>query len=299
MSAGDEIYGAIEGGGTKVVCALGNARGELLESTRIVTGTPQRTLGDVFEYFAAAKRRAGPLRALGVGWFGPLELRIASPQFGYVSATPKPGWSRFDLHGTLSRHFNLPVYLDTDVNVAALAENRWGAARELKSMAYVTVGTGIGAGLIQHGLPVHGLMHPEFGHVMVRRHAEDTFAGVCPFHGDCLEGLACGPAIRARIGRPLNEAPPDHPIWSIEADYLGQLAALLALTHASERIVMGGGVMENAALLPATRIRMLAWLAGYLAPPEIGQRDYLCAPALGRESGIRGALALALATTPD
>lgn len=295
----DELFGAIEAGGTKFICAVGNAEGTLLESVRVETRDPRATLADVFEYFAAAERRHGPLRGYGVGAFGPLELRPQAAQFGFVTTTPKAGWQYFDLHGSLRRHFGRTVVLDTDVNAAALGEMRWGAGRHFKTLAYVTVGTGIGAGIVQHGLAVHGLMHPELGHVMVRRHPTDTiFAGICPFHGDCLEGLAAGPAIVARTGRSLLEARPDDPIWSIEADYLGQLAAVLVLTHSPERILFGGGVMQDhPRLFGRTHAGMLDWLRGYLPHPELADPSYIQPPGLGQQAGIYGALALILSAT--
>ncbi len=289
------FYGAIEAGGTKFVCGIGTDAGVLLESVRIDTRDPATTLAAVFDYFAAARQRRGPLRAVGVGSFGPVDLQRRSPTYGCITNTPKPGWAQFDLLGTLGRQLAVPMSIDTDVNVAALAEARWGACQQLQSLAYVTVGTGIGAGIVHDGRTVRGLIHPEMGHVMVRKHPGDhEFRGICPYHGDCLEGLACGPAIVARTGQTLECAAPTQPIWEIEADYLGQLAALLALSHSCERIVFGGGVMHNTALLGRLHERMLKWLGGYLPHTALAQPDYICAPALGDRAGVMGALALAL-----
>lgn len=289
------LYGAIEAGGTKFVCGIGTEAGVLLESVRIDTRDPATTLSAVFDYLAAARRRQGPLRAVGVGSFGPLDLQRRSPGYGCITNTPKAGWGQFDLLGTLGRQLAVPVSIDTDVNAAALAEARWGAGQQLQSLAYVTVGTGIGAGIVHDGRTVRGLIHPELGHVMVRRHPSDhEFRGICPYHGDCLEGLACGPAIVARTGQTLERAAPTQPIWAIEADYLGQLAALLVLSHSCERIVFGGGVMHNTALLGRLHERMLVWLGGYLAHAALAQPEYICAPALGDQAGVMGALALAL-----
>jgi fructokinase len=217
-----------------------------------------------------------------------LDLRPASPTFGYITTTPKSGWAQTDLVGTLRRGLSLPVYLDTDVNAAALAERRWGAGQQLDSLAYVTVGTGIGGGILHRGRPVHGLMHPEIGHIFVRRHAADPdFAGICPFHGDCLEGLACGPAIRARLGHPLSEARPADPIWDIEADYLGQLCAQLVLNHSPQRILIGGGVMQQERLLAGIGERMRHWLGGYVALPELANPQYVCAPGSVPRQGLK------------
>jgi fructokinase len=280
---------------TKFICAVGDHEGHLLDETRIETRDPEGTLGEVCRYFGAAARRFGELTALGVGAFGPLDLNSRSPTFGFITSTPKSGWKNTDLAGFLCEGTGKPVHLDTDVNGAALGELRWGAGRDLDSLAYVTVGTGIGAGVVHHGRPVHGLVHPELGHVFVRRHAADSeFAGICPFHGDCLEGLASGAAIVARTGRTLDDMPPTHPMWSIEADYLGQLCALLVLAHSPQRIVIGGGVMRQG-MYAGIAERMLNWLNGYVVAPELRDPLYITAPGLGGYAGIRGALSLAIA----
>jgi fructokinase len=293
MSSAQPLYAAIEAGGTKFVCAIGDSTGRILDQTRIETRAPSLTLTDVLAYFAAAERKFGRLNALGVGAFGPVDLRPSSATFGFITSTPKPGWRNTDLAGVLRRGLNRPVYIDTDVNAAALGELRWGAGQGLESLVYVTVGTGIGMGAVHHGRAVHGLMHPEIGHIFVRRHSLDQdFAGVCPFHGDCLEGLACGPAIVARIGHPLDEAAPAEPIWAIEADYLGQLCATLVLSHSPERILMGGGVMREQLYAPV-QARMLFWLNDYIQVDEIKSAGYISAPGLGATSGIKGALSLA------
>ncbi len=288
------LYGAVEAGGTKFICAVGKADGAILDEIRVETRDPDATLTDVCRYFAAAEHRHGELEALGVGAFGPLDLQARSPTFGFITSTPKPGWQNTDLAGILRRSLNRPVYLDTDVNGAALGELRWGAGQNLDSLAYVTVGTGIGVGVVHHGRPVHGLMHPELGHILVRRHpADSSFAGICPYHGDCLEGLACGAAIVARTGRGLKDAPPADPIWAIEADYLGQLCALLVLAHSPQRIVIGGGVM-HARMYAGIQERMLQWLHDYIVAEELHGPHYVTAPGLGGAAGIKGALSLAM-----
>lgn len=290
------LYAAIEAGGTKFVCAIGTADGVLLERTRFPTGDPHSTLAEARAFFAAAASRHGPLRALGIASFGPLELDPRSPRYGRLLRTPKPGWHDADLLAPLVP-LGIPIALDTDVNAAALAESVWGAGRGLDTLAYVTVGTGIGGGGVVHGRPLHGLMHPELGHIHPRRHPLDAgFAGICPHHGDCLEGLANGPAIVARLGHELGEAANDHPIWDIEADYLGQLCAQLALTLSPRRIVLGGGVMQHARLFAPVRERAQHWLGGYLARDEVesGIDDYIVAPGLGDLSGVLGALRLAV-----
>jgi fructokinase len=295
ISTADALYGAIEAGGTKFVVAVAHATGAILNQSRIETRDPAATLADVFDFFRAAERAAGAVEAFGVGSFGPLELRRGAPGYGFITNTPKPGWRNTDLLGTLQRSFARPVGFDTDVNAAALAELRWGGGRHLQSLAYVTVGTGIGGGMIHHGQPVHGLMHPEIGHVRVLRHPTDSlFAGVCPFHGDCLEGLASGPAILARTGRSLADTRPNDPIWGIEADYLGQLCAQLVLMHSPQRIFLGGGVMQHQRLYGEIADRMRHWLGGYLPHEELQSENYVVPPALGANVGVMGALALAV-----
>ncbi len=288
-------YGAVEAGGTKFICAIGDQDGRILDEIRIETRDPNATLSDVCRYFGAVGNKFGMLQALGVGAFGPLDLKPTSPTFGHITTTPKPGWRNFDIAGVLKRGIDRPVYLDTDVNGAALGELRWGAAQHLESVAYVTVGTGIGVGVVHHGRPVHGLMHPELGHIFVRRHPGDSgFMGICPFHGDCLEGVACGAAIVARTGRALKDAPPTDPIWAIEADYLGQLCANLVLSHAPQRILIGGGVMQGR-LYAAIHERMLYWLHDYIKAEGLQSSHYISAPGLGSHAGIKGALSLAIA----
>jgi len=295
LSTAESLYGGIEAGGTKFICALGNGRGEILHEARIDTQDPAMTLAPVFRFFDAAETQYGPIKAFGVAAFGPLELRRESPRYGFITNTPKPGWANTDLLGIVQREVRRPVGFDTDVNGAALAEWRWGAGQQLESLVYVTVGTGIGAGVIHHGRPVHGLMHPEIGHIYVRRYPGDTeFAGICPFHGDCLEGLACGPAILARTGHALSQAGSSDAIWEIEADYLGQLCAQLVLMHSPQRIFLGGGVMHHARLFTGIRARMQHWLNGYVPHDELQAADYITPPGLGSATGIRGALALAI-----
>jgi fructokinase len=295
MGGTDSLFGAIEAGGTKFILAVGDRQGGILKESRIETRDPASTLREVLNFFAAAEAQLGRIRAFGIGAFGPVDLRPESPRFGFITTTPKPGWQNTDLLGILRRELQRPFGIDTDVNAAAIAEFRWGAGRGLRSLVYVTVGTGIGGGVIHHGRPVHGLMHPEIGHVPVRRHAADaSFAGICPYHADCLEGLANGPAILVRTGRPLSEAAADAAIWDIEADYLGQLCAQLVLMHSPQRILLGGGVMHGARLFGGIRRHMLHRLAGYVQEAALEAADYVTSPGLGDAAGIKGALALAM-----
>jgi fructokinase len=296
------VYGAVEAGGTKFVVALGNERGEILEQNRFPTAEPASTLAATCAWLRRKNQEAGHfLTAIGVASFGPVELDKSSARYGCIGRTPKPGWSGTDIAGVLAREFMCPIGFDTDVNAAALAERRWGAARDVDHLVYLTIGTGIGGGVIVNGVAIHGLMHPEIGHLYPRRHPLDEFGGVCPFHRDCVEGLASGPAILARTGSSLQQLDPAHAQWQIEADYLGQLCAQLVVSTSPRRIVMGGGVMAQTSLLRPIRQRMRHWLGGYIDRSEIlvDADHYVVAPQLGDRSGVLGALVLAMDAAAD
>ncbi len=289
------LFGAVEAGGTKFVCAIADESGTLHAEARFPTTDPESTLARVCDFFKAQRMDFAPA-ALGVACFGPVVLERQSARYGFIGNTPKAGWSNTDVAAMLARELRCPVGFDTDVNAAALAEHRWGAARDSASLVYLTVGTGIGGGVLIEGAPLHGLMHPEIGHIRPRRHELDPkFAGVCPFHGDCLEGLASGPAIVARTGSELQHLDATHVQWEIEADYLGQLCAQLVLTVSPQRIILGGGVMTER-LFPLVRQRTLHWLGGYVDRREILEdiERYIVPPALGNRAGVLGALCLAL-----
>lgn len=288
------LFGGVEGGGTKFICAVGRSDGSLAESVSVRTSDAATTLAACTEFFRHARDRHGAIAALGVACFGPIQLRPGAPDFGCLLATPKPGWSGVDVLTPLRAALGVPVALDTDVGAAAQAEWQLGAGRGLGSLAYVTAGTGIGGACVP--LPGARLMHAEMGHVPLRRDARDAgFVGVCPFHGDCAEGLASGPAIRARWNMDLEALPDGHPGRDVIAGYLGQLAATIALTLAPECIVFGGGVMNDPSMLARTRTAMRRYLGGYAAAlRESTDFDaYLRAPGLGADSGIAGALLLA------
>ncbi|MGH8327177.1 MAG: ROK family protein, partial [Steroidobacteraceae bacterium] len=294
------LYGAIEAGGTKILCAAGHGPVEIPEDCRavIATGAPAATLAAVAEFFERVTRRHGTLAAIGIAAFGPVDLDIRSSTWGRILATPKPGWSDVSFVAPLER-FGCPIAIDTDVNAAALAEARLGAGAGLGSLAYVTVGTGIGGGVVVADRTIKGLLHPEMGHIRVARDPRDgDFPGVCPFHGDCLEGLASGPAVTARWQVHAESLPERHPGREVLGGYLGQLAATIALMVSSERIVFGGGVVSGGRLLPFIRRAASEWLGGYL-PVEArggGFDRYITAPGLGDSAGIAGAFLLAMQT---
>lgn len=289
------LYGAVEGGGTKFVCAVGTSAG-VLQSTSIPTMDPATTLAACVSFFRESQASIGPLRRLGVACFGPVALDRDAADFGHLLDTPKPGWSGAAIVQPLQEGLQLPVVLDTDVGAAALGEWRLGAGRGLGSLAYVTVGTGIGAEIAPRNPHASRIAHAEMGHIPVRRDPRDQgFAGSCPFHGDCLEGLASGSAVQARWGCRLEDLPQGHEGRPIIAGYLGQLAAVLALVVSVKRVVFGGGVMQDEAMLPLIRDALHGWLRGYVTP--LGRREgldeYLVAPSLGSNSAIAGALLMA------
>jgi fructokinase len=290
------LLGAIEAGGTKFVCAVGRPSGELVDETRVPTGAPADTMEQVFAFF----RNHAPVAAIGIGAFGPLQLDRRSPQFGFITNTPKTAWRQFDLLGSVRRALQIPVVVDTDVNAAALAEARWGAAAGFRTFMYVTVGTGIGAALLVGGKPFQGLTHPEMGHIRIPHDVSvDPFPGVCPYHGDCLEGLASGPALEARWKTPPSALPFDHPAWAIEADYLALACANWICTLSPERIVLGGGVMVPE-LFASVRSRVERLLNNYIDVPELaeGLEQYILPSSLQGRSGVLGALILAAEGCP-
>jgi fructokinase len=291
------LYASIEAGGTKFVCAVGTGPQDLRAVTSFPTTTPDETLGRAIDFVREQQvLLAQPVSALGVACFGPVDLRKGSPTYGHITSTPKPGWRGTDVVGTFQHALDIPVAFDTDVNGAALAEHEWGAGQGLDPVVYVTVGTGVGAGAMVNGRLLHGLLHPEVGHVMVRRHPDDSFPGRCPFHGDCVEGLAAGPAVEERWQRPPAELGEVHDeAVAIESWYLAQLATMLTYLLSPERIVFGGGVTKLAGLLPALRTNAASIMNGYVDVPaattEIDR--YIVAPGLGDRAGILGGLALA------
>lgn len=283
------MFAGIEAGGTKFVCGVGTGPDDLRFSS-VPTTTPVETMARVGEYF----RSAGSVTAAGIASFGPVDLDEGSPGFGSITATPKLPWRNFNLKQAVEEALGVPAAFDTDVNAAALAEWTWGAAQGIDDFVYLTVGTGIGGGAMVNGRLVHGLVHTEMGHIHVPHDwGRDPFAGACPYHGDCLEGLASGPAIEKRWGIGGDALGPDHAAWGLEAEYLALAVANFACTLSPKVVIMGGGVMSNGEVLPRVRRRVRELLNGYICAPVIDSDEYVVAPGLGGRSGVLGALALA------
>jgi fructokinase len=297
MSAESSIlFGGVEGGGTKFVCAVGDEQGKILSETRFPTTTPDETLAGVVDYFKEQSQSLGPLTSIGVASFGPLDPRPASDTFGRILPTPKSGWTNADIVGPLRETFDVPIAFDTDVNGAALGEWRWGAAQGLNTFIYLTIGTGIGGGGMINGKLMHGLLHPEMGHIpLPRDETLDPFTGNCPFHGDCFEGLASGPAIEKRWGQKAETLPVDHPAWDLEAHYIALALHSFICTLSPQRIIIGGGVAQQPQVMPLIRQKTQASLNGYVQSPAILEHidTYIVPPELGKQAGVLGAIALA------
>jgi fructokinase len=290
-----DLFAGIEAGGTKWICMIAAHPEDVRASTRFPTTLPQETIDKAID-FINMHTQPGELKGLGIGSFGPLDLDPKSPTYGYLTTTPKPGWANVDLINSFQKAFDLPIGFDTDVNAAALGEARWGAAQRLTDFVYLTVGTGIGGAGMVNGELIHGLVHPEMGHVRIPHDKEqDPFPGVCPYHGDCLEGLATGLAIEARWGERGEELPPEHPAWQLEAHYLALGVANLITTLSPQRVILGGGVMEQEQLFPLVRKGVQYILGNYIAANEILEKieQYIVPAGLGPQAGVLGAIALA------
>lgn len=286
-----KLYGGVETGGTWCVCALGTGPEDIHAEDQFPTTSPQETLERIIAFFAT---RPTP-STVGIGSFGPVDVERSSPTWGHVTTTPKPGWQHTPVATVVGERLGVPVAFDTDVTAAALGEHRWGAGRELPSLCYLTVGTGIGAGLIIDGRPVRGLVHPEVGHLRIPRDARDSFVGVCPAHGDCWEGLASGTALSERWSARAEQLPDDHEAWDLEAEYLALGILAIVCVASPHLVVAGGGVMDRPGLRESVSRRLRELLNGYLATPLLAERidDFVVAPALGDRAGVLGALALA------
>ena len=286
-----KLYGALEAGGTKMVCAVGDENGQILERVSIPTGTPADTMPPMADFF-----RGKGISALGIGCFGPVDLNRSSKTWGYITSTPKLAWQNYNIAGAFREALQVPIGFDTDVNAAALGEATWGCTRDVASSIYVTVGTGIGAGVIVNGKPLHGMLHPEAGHLLMPRHPDDPLAeGCCPFHGSCLEGLAAGPSLEKRWGVRGAELTDRKEVWEMEAWYLGRAMANYILLLSPERIVLGGGVMHQPSLLGLVRQETAKALNGYLQAERLADMEhYIVGVSLNDNQGVMGAIKLAM-----
>jgi fructokinase len=287
------LYGGIEAGGNKYLCAVGTGPDDLQTETTIPTTSPDETISQVIAFF---RQHAESLKAIGIGSFGPVDLNPTSPAYGHITTTPKAGWENTNVAGLIQRALGVPVLFDTDVNAAALGEQRWGVAQGLDTFIYLTVGTGIGGGGMVNGQLMHGLVHPEMGHIRVPHNWDkDAFPGICSYHGDCLEGLASGPALERRWLQPPETLPPDHPAWELEAEYLAFAVVNFIYILSPQRIIIGGGVMKQEKLLPLVRENVRRLLNNYALMPEItgNLESYIVLPGLGQKAGVLGAIALA------
>ncbi|WKZ46709.1 MAG: ROK family protein [Anaerolineales bacterium] len=291
-----KLFGGIEGGGTKFNCIVGTSPDDIRREARFPTTTPNETLDEAIRFFQQAEADFGNLTALGIACFGPLDVQPASPTFGFILPTTKPHWSNFNILGKLKSAFDIPIALDTDVNGAAFGEWTWGAAQGLDTFIYLTIGTGVGGGAMVNGKLVHGLLHPEMGHIRIPHDIQrDPYEGWCPFHKDCFEGLASGPAMEARWGQKAETLPPNHPAWDLEAHYIALALANFIVTLSPQRIIFGGGVSTQSFIFPMIRQKVLENLNGYVQSPAVNEKinEYIVPPALGYRSGMLGAIALA------
>ena len=292
----NKLFGGIEAGGTKFVCAIGTSPDDLREVARFPTTTPEQTFAQVIKYFQKQAAAGNAIQSLGIASFGPVDVHPESETFGYITSTPKPGWRNADFVGPMKAALQVPVAFDTDVNVAAMGEQTWGAAQGLETFIYLTIGTGIGGGGFMNGKMMHGLLHPEMGHIRIPHDLKkDPYPGCCPFHGDCFEGLASGPAIQARWNMAGNKLPADHPAWLLEAEYLAYALVNYICTMSPQKIILGGGVMDQESLFPLIRLKVKTLLNDYVDAEAIRSQidQYIVPPALGNQAGVLGAIALA------
>ncbi|WP_404337755.1 ROK family protein [Sphingomonas sp. MMS12-HWE2-04] len=291
-----DLFAALEAGGTKMICAVANADGDVLAQARIATTTPDQVFDAIAAFYRAQREEHGPIRAGGIASFGPLDLDPASASHGHLTRTPKPGWSSVDMLGRFTDIVGAPSRIDTDVNCAAMAEATRGAGQGLDRLCYMTVGTGIGVGLFERAALHPPVAHAEVGHIRVSRAPGDDFAGICPSHQDCVEGLACGPAMKARWSRSAEDLPADHPAWDYAAHYIAAICVNLTYIARPQRIILGGGVLEHGALYPAVRRQFGAMTAGYaLDRHSADVETFICPPVL-QDPGLVGAIELARAT---
>jgi len=292
----NKLFGGIEAGGTKFVCMAGTDPDNIDREVRFPTTSPQETINQVIEFFSPYYQQ-NQLLGIGIGSFGPVDLQKSSSKYGYITSTPKPGWQNTNLCGEIAKAINVPIVFDTDVNAAAFGELYWSGAKEvLDPFVYVTVGTGIGVGVVANQSPIHGLVHTEGGHMLIPQDKSlDPFDGICPYHKNCLEGLASGPAIKARWNLSAQDLPDNHPAWDLEARYIALAICNIVMMYSPMRIVVGGGVAQHPGLLDSIREKTLSLVNNYVQSDILINHisDYIVTPALGNQSGVLGAIALA------
>lgn len=286
-----KYYGALEAGGTKMVCAIGDETGRILERVSIPTRTPAETMPEMIEFF-----RQHEIAALGIGCFGPVDLDKKSPTYGYITSTPKLAWQNYPIVAEFEKALGVPVGFDTDVNAAALGEATWGCTRDVENSIYITIGTGVGVGVIVNGKPYHGMIHPEGGHILLSRHPQDPMVGSgCPFHENCMEGLAAGPALEKRWGVKGAELSERSEVWELEAWYIGQAVTDYIMILSPQRIILGGGVMHQDCLLPMVRREVARQVGGYIRGKGMEDLDrYIVGVSLNDNQGVMGAVKLAM-----
>ncbi len=284
------LYGALEAGGTKMVCAIGDENGKIIEQISVPTVTPDKTMPAIIEYFKDKE-----IKALGVACFGPVDVNTASPTYGYILNTPKPAWGNYDIVGTLKKALNCPIGFDTDVNGSLLGEVTWGSAKGLTDVVYITIGTGIGGGILSGGNVVHGMLHPEMGHMKLIPVPGDNFPGRCPFHANCFEGMASGPAINDRWGASAGKLTDRDEVWELESEYIAQAVSNLIFIMSPQKVILGGGVMHQMQLFPLIRKKVIEKVSGYIDTAELRDMDsYICPAGLNDDQGIMGAVKLAM-----
>lgn len=282
--------GALEAGGTKMVCAIGDEKGNILDRISLPTQKPEETIPKIIDYF-----RDYDIKALGIGCFGPIDLKKESKTYGYITTTPKLDWRNYDIVGAFKETLQVPIGFDTDVNASALGEATWGITQGMENSIYITIGTGIGTGIIVGGKLLHGMLHPEAGHILINRHKEDPYEGKCPYHKSCFEGLASGPAIEMRWGEKAYELTLRQDVWEMEAYYIAQAIVNYILILSPQRIVLGGGVMHQEHLMPLIRTQVKNLLSGYLDTEELNEvEQYIVLASLNDNQGILGAIKLGL-----
>ena len=286
-----KLFGALEAGGTKMVCAIGDENGNILERVSIPTGTPENTMPPMIEFF-----KGKGISALGIGCFGPVDLDKKSPTYGYITSTPKLAWTNYPIVAEFEKALGIPVGFDTDVNAAALGEATWGCTKDVENSIYITIGTGVGVGVIANGKPYHGMIHPEGGHILLSRHPQDPMVGSgCPFHENCMEGLAAGPSLEKRWGVKGAELSERMEVWEMEAWYIGQAITNYIMMLSPERIICGGGVMHQPCLLPLIRKEVERQMNGYIKGKGMDDlENYIVGVSLNDNQGAMGAVKLAM-----